>query len=184
MDEMEGCREEKELWEMEKFRARFTIKAAYDVLPSPKNLSQWYGENSTRSLCPTPATLKHILVGCKTSLTRGRYTWRHNQVLLCLAALLESRRTSISSLPPPSSRCLTTAFVREGEGQARVVGSRPDTRQQGGAQDWKMVADLDWRPCFPTEIASANLRQDLVLWSASLHLIKLTVPGEKEVEEA
>lgn len=29
----------KELWEMEAFRASFTIRAAYDVLPSPANLS-------------------------------------------------------------------------------------------------------------------------------------------------
>ena len=64
-----------ELWETEAFRTSFTIKAAYDVLPTPKNLSQWYQEDPTCSLCPTPATLKHILVGCKTSLTQGRYTW-------------------------------------------------------------------------------------------------------------
>lgn len=57
-----------ELWEMEAFKASFTIRAAYDVLPSPKNLSQWYGEDPTCSLCLTPATLKHILVGCKTGL--------------------------------------------------------------------------------------------------------------------
>ncbi|KAM4567620.1 uncharacterized protein V3H82_011871 [Fundulus diaphanus] len=65
----------KDLWEMEAFRASFTIRATYDVLPSPANLSQWYGDDPTCSLCPSPATLKHILVGCKTSLTQGRYTW-------------------------------------------------------------------------------------------------------------
>ncbi|KAJ8349703.1 hypothetical protein SKAU_G00248330 [Synaphobranchus kaupii] len=103
----------KELWEMETFKASFTIKAAYDVLPSPKNLSQWYREDATCSLCPTPATLKHILVGCKTSLTEGQYTWRHNQVLQCLAALLEGWQMSINALPPPSSHWPATAFVRE-----------------------------------------------------------------------
>lgn len=92
----------KELWEMEAFRASFTIRAAYDVLPSPANLSQWYAEDPMCPLCPSLATLKHILVGCKTSLTQGRYTWRHNQVLKCLAAVLESRRISVNALPPPS----------------------------------------------------------------------------------
>lgn len=29
-----------DLWEMETFRASLTIKAAYDVLSSPKNLNQ------------------------------------------------------------------------------------------------------------------------------------------------
>ena len=66
MDDMGGSGEE--LWEMETFRTSFTIKAAYDVLPSPKNLNQWYGVDPTCLLCQTPATLKHILVGCKTSL--------------------------------------------------------------------------------------------------------------------
>ncbi|KAK2857716.1 hypothetical protein Q7C36_005635 [Tachysurus vachellii] len=72
----------KELWEMEAFRASFTIRAAYNVLPSPANLSQWYAEDMVCPLCPSLATLKHILVGCKTSLTQGHYTWRHNQVLI------------------------------------------------------------------------------------------------------
>lgn len=56
-----------ELWETKAFRTSFTIKAAYNVLLSPKNLSQLYVEDPTCSLCPTPATLKQILVGCKTS---------------------------------------------------------------------------------------------------------------------
>ena len=177
----------KELWEMETFRASFTIRATYDVLPSPSNLSQWYGEDPTCPLCPSPATLKHILVGCKTSLTQGRYTWRHNQVLKCLAAVLESRRTSVNSLPPPSSRWKPTPFVREGKKQASRTTARPDFGQLGRARDWKMLTDLDTKLCFPAEIASTNLRPDLVLWSASLkhvYIIELTVPWEGAVEEA
>lgn len=65
----------KELWEMETNNISFIIRATYDVLPCPKNLQQWYGEDSTCALCPTAATLKHILCGCKTSLTKGCYTW-------------------------------------------------------------------------------------------------------------
>lgn len=66
------------------FKVSFTTRAAYDVLPSPANLSQWYGEDPICPLCPGPATLNHILVGCKTSLIQGRYTWQHNQVLSVL----------------------------------------------------------------------------------------------------
>ena len=177
----------KELWEMEAFKASFTIRAAYDVLPSPANLSQRYGENPTCPLCPSPATLKHILVGCKTGLTQGRYTWRHNQVLKCLAAVLESRRTSMNALPPPPSHWHSTPFVREGEGQASLTTIRPDTGQLGRAWDWKLLADLGKKLCFPAEIASTNLRPDQVLWSASLklvYIIELTVPWESAVEEA
>ncbi len=46
---------------------------------------------------------------------------------------------------------------------------------------------MDQKLCFPAEIASANLRPDLVLWSASLKLVyitELTVPWENSVEEA
>ncbi|KAF7702594.1 hypothetical protein HF521_001877, partial [Silurus meridionalis] len=177
----------KELWEMETFRASFTIWAAYDVLPSPANLSQWYAEDPTCPLCPSLATLKHILVGCKTSLTQGRYTWRHNQVLKCLAAVLENRRTNVNALPPPSSQWQPTPFVREGEGQANLTTIRSDYGQLGRARDWKLLADLNKKLCFPAEIAATNLRPDLVLWSASLklvYIIELTVPWEGAVEEA
>lgn len=93
----------KELWEMEASKISFIIRATYDVLPTPKNLQQSYGEDPTCALCPTPATLKHIMVGCKTSLTQGRYTWRHNQVLKSLASALENRRCATNSLPPRAS---------------------------------------------------------------------------------
>ncbi|KAK0148173.1 hypothetical protein N1851_012107 [Merluccius polli] len=70
-----------ELWNMESNMLSFTIRATYDVLPTPANLHLWLGEDPACLQCLAPATLKHILVGCKTSLTQGRYTWRHNQVL-------------------------------------------------------------------------------------------------------
>ncbi|KAJ8397352.1 hypothetical protein AAFF_G00439010 [Aldrovandia affinis] len=90
----------KELWEMEASNISFIIRATYDVLPSPKNLHQWYGEDPTCALCPTPETLRHIMTGCKTSLTQGCYTWRHNQVLKNLASTLENKRSAINALPP------------------------------------------------------------------------------------
>ncbi|KAJ8409931.1 hypothetical protein AAFF_G00209720 [Aldrovandia affinis] len=83
----------------------FIIRATYDVLPTPKNLHQWLGEDPSCALCQTPATLRHILTGCKTSLSQGRYTWRHNQVLRQLAITLEGRRTTNNALPP---QCLDT----------------------------------------------------------------------------
>ncbi|KAJ8385450.1 hypothetical protein AAFF_G00189020 [Aldrovandia affinis] len=52
-----------------------------------------------------PATLRHILTGCKTSLSQGRYTWRHNQVLRQLAITLEGRRTTNNA---PLPQCLDT----------------------------------------------------------------------------
>lgn len=45
-----------------------------------------------------------------------------------------------------------------------------------------MLADISQRLTFPPEIASTNLRPDMVLWSPSLkvvNIIELTVPWEK-----
>lgn len=55
---------------MEEDRATSLIQAVY-VLPSPTNLNQWYGEDPVCPLCPSLATLKHVLVGCQTSLFQG-----------------------------------------------------------------------------------------------------------------
>lgn len=49
-----------------------------------------------------------------------------------------------------------------------------------------MLADMDKKLCFPTEMSATNLRPDLVFWSASLklvYIIELTVPWEDAVEE-
>ncbi|MGH0121019.1 UNVERIFIED_CONTAM: hypothetical protein FKN15_068715 [Acipenser sinensis] len=50
-----------------------------------------------------------------------------------------------------------------------------------------MLADVGQRLIFPPEIATANLRPDIVLWSVSahlVHLVELTVPWEDAVDEA
>lgn len=52
-----------------------------------------------RPLSSSLASLKPIFVSSKTSLTQGHYTWLHKQLLMCLAAPLESRQMTISALP-------------------------------------------------------------------------------------
>lgn len=50
-----------------------------------------------------------------------------------------------------------------------------------------MVANLNQRPCFSAEVATPDLRPDLLLWSSSsrtVYIIELTVPWEAAVEEA
>ncbi|KAJ8010150.1 hypothetical protein DPEC_G00071990 [Dallia pectoralis] len=174
----------RELWEMEANNISFIIRATYDVLPSPKNLNQWYGEDPTCDLCPNPANL----VGCKTSLTQGRYTCRHNQVLKSLAAALESKRNTINSLPLRTTNSIPALnFIPEGEKRPNYRPIRPETGQLATARDWKMLADLGQQLNFPPEIAVTTLRPDLVLWSPSLksvYIIELTVPWESSTEEA
>lgn len=88
-----------ELWGMESNRLSFIVRATYDVLSFPTNLQLWLGKDPSCPLCPTPAALKHILVGCRTSLTQGRYTWRHNQVLRCLADKLQPKNQDVRRHP-------------------------------------------------------------------------------------
>jgi len=63
----------------------------YDLLPSPANLSRWgLIDDPKCSLCDKTGTLEHVLSSCSTSLTDGRYRWRHDTVLRELADWLET----------------------------------------------------------------------------------------------
>ncbi len=132
--------------------------------------------------------VKHILVGCKTSLTQGRNTWRHNQVLKCLAITLESKRVTVNAMPLEAQTTFRqpTSFVREGEKRS-TNRSSPDLCPVNPARDWEMRVDLNQRLTFPPEIAATNLRPDLVLWSKSrrhVFIVELTVPWEEAIDEA
>ena len=177
-----------EMWSMESNRLSFIIRATYDVLPSPTNLHLWYGEDPACLQCAAPANLKHILVGCKTSLTQGRYTWRHNQVLKCLAAELEDKRVTTNAMPLNAQTTVPrkTTFIREGE-KRRKKPSAPNSGPLNAARDWEMRVDLSQRLTFPPEIAATNLRPDLVLWSKTcrrVFIVELTVPWEDAIDEA
>lgn len=96
-------------------------------------------------------------------------------MLRSLIGLLETRRTFINALPPPSSQASPAKeFIREGEWK---------TKDETGS--W-CPSDLNQRLSFPADITTANLRPDPVLWSSSLHMthiVKLTVASEDTVEE-
>ncbi|KAK0138754.1 hypothetical protein N1851_024697 [Merluccius polli] len=156
----EGLERRKLTWtqlcEMEASNISFIIRATYDVLPSPKNLRVvWYGEDPTCALCPTPATLKHILAACNTSLTQGRYSWRRNQVLKSLAAAIESKRNTNNSLPLRATNSITTPiFIREGQRKPNHPSTKSETGQLAIARDWKMLVDIGQQLIFPPEIAA------------------------------
>lgn len=129
-----------------------------DVLP-------WMGEGPACPLCTLLATLKHILVGCKTSLTQGRYTWWHNQVLRFLAAELECMRVTTNTMPLKIQKKFPhlPSFICEGEklgAGSHILYSSP----LNAARHWKMCTDLDQRLTFPSEIATTNLWLGLILW--------------------
>ncbi len=177
----------RDIWQMEGARLSFIIGATYDLLPSPENLKLWYGEDPACSLCHAPASLKHILSGCTTSLTQGRYTWRHNQVLRELTSILEQRRITTNNLPQTSARRVHfLRFVPAGQPQEHQTTSK-DTSILQCARDWKLEVDVDKKLVFPPKIVATTLRPDMVLWSPTAKLayvVELTVPWEDGVEEA
>ncbi|KAI7789396.1 putative tyrosine-protein kinase transmembrane receptor ROR2 [Triplophysa rosa] len=139
-------------------------------------------------LCAAPANLKHTIVGCKKSLTQGRYTWRHNQVLKSLAAAVETKRMAANAIPQniKANSLKRQPFSREGQ-KPWAKPLTPDSGLLSIARDWEMQVVFNQGFTFPLEIAATNLRSDMVLWSSSSRtvlIVELTVPWEEAINEA
>ncbi|KAH3772969.1 hypothetical protein DPMN_174317 [Dreissena polymorpha] len=64
-------------------------------------------------LCDKLGTMQHTLSSCQTTLTQGRYRWRHGTVHKELADILERERRKTR---PTNKKALpTTKFVKEGQ---------------------------------------------------------------------
>ena len=171
-----------ELWKMDGHKISFLLRSVYDVLPSPTNLRLWgLTEDPNCKLCNKPANLEHVLSSCRTALTDGRYTWRHNHVLKEVAATLDiARRKKTTIQKGPTF----IDFVRGGKGAS---SKKHELGILATANDWEMQADLVQKSTFPREIIITNLRPDIVLWSRSTRqviLVELTIPWETRLEEA
>ena len=89
----------------------FSMKYLYNTLPTRKNLCKWsIFHSSTCSFCLQSETLQHVVFSCISYLDEGRYTWRHNSVLLYLANKFSSLKqcTVYADLPSFLSPCLIT----------------------------------------------------------------------------
>ncbi|XP_076879265.1 uncharacterized protein LOC143527830 [Brachyhypopomus gauderio] len=176
----------RELWALDASRIKFLVGATYDVLPTPQNLGQWLGEDPTCKLCAGSGTLKHILSACKVSLSQGRYTWRHNQVLKSLAGALDKKRLEVSGMPVASSNRVIR-FVCEGQHSKEPAQVSKVGDKWADARDWKLLVDVGCKLQVPECIVVTNLRPDVVLYSESkriVYFIELTVPFEDEVDAA
>ncbi|XP_033096540.1 uncharacterized protein LOC117100821 [Anneissia japonica] len=82
-----------EVWRMEPYRISCLLRSVFDTLPTPTSLCL-YGlkEDLLCKLCGARGTLSHILSGCKTALTQGRYRWRHDKVLQAFAQTVDQER--------------------------------------------------------------------------------------------
>ena len=72
----------RDICKYEPLRLSFIIRSVYDLLTSPANLCRWGLTDDTNCiLCDRSGTLEHVLSSCSTSVTQGRYRWRHDTVL-------------------------------------------------------------------------------------------------------
>ena len=87
-----------EMWNMSPLRLAFVVRSIYDVLPSRVNLQRWgITQDAKCTLCGESQTLRHVLSGCSYALAHGRFTWRHNQVLLVAIEAIKAACSRICS---------------------------------------------------------------------------------------
>ena len=76
---------------MPKNISNFTIKYPNNTLATRRNLEKWaISQSSVCSFCLQAETFQHVVSSCTVYLEEGRYIWRHNSVILCLAKTLSS----------------------------------------------------------------------------------------------
>lgn len=135
----------KELWGMEAYGTNFLIRLGYDVHLTAANLN--HIEKSPHAYCVHHQPAWSHIYRLVASLAQGRYTWLHKQLLRCLAAIQETKKTATNALPPsPPKPKPAIAFIKAGTASHRARGSKPYRGQLRGAQDWKLLVQC---LCFP-----------------------------------
>ena len=171
-----------DLWHMAPLRISFILRSVYDILPSNTNLVKWgKSSDSACPLCQGKQAVEHVLSSCKTALSSGRCTWRHNQVLKEVAQVVSDVHGN--KTPESINQCFYSA-KRSITWPENVVSQKVMRRGLlDGADDWDWECSVDlpgWRR-HPGVIAKTGMRSDKVLCSPStkqLILIELTVPYE------
>lgn len=163
----------------------FCLKATYGVLPSPSNLRRWkISSQPSCTLCGTNlCSAAHILAGCKVALKQGRFTYRHDEVLVHLVTVLKSFKSNLTPVP---SLPVTNSIDFVPEGKPKRNRTSVNCGVFFSASDWIIKADLSQSFTFPLFIAATSLRPDIVCYSKSLKrvvLIELTCPCEENFED-
>ena len=72
------------------------LRAATDTIPTPLNLARWRIQLDPKCpLCGNPRpTIVHVLNGCQWDLEQGRFSWRHDCILPCIAETREALHSS------------------------------------------------------------------------------------------
>ena len=75
------------MWDISQGLLKCAINAGINTLPTMDNLKRWGKRTNDRCpFCGNIQTLLHVLSGCSVALDQGRYTWRHDSVLLSIAS--------------------------------------------------------------------------------------------------
>ena len=68
----------------------FTVRYLNSTRATRKNLKLWnLSQTSDCSFCLQPESLLHVVAGCRSYLSEGRFTWRHDSALNFLASTFQ-----------------------------------------------------------------------------------------------
>jgi hypothetical protein len=178
------------IWGTGRHIIKFVLNATVNWVKTPDLMRTWgYTRTAFCPLCKHPhCTLHHIISHCSHALIGGRYTWRHDSVLLYLKPVLQelidqaNTKPSDTSFPP-----ITSNFVRAGV-KGPTKPKRHKTTLLDGATDWKLLIEIgNDKIVYPPEIVSTPQRPDIVIWSSQLKRVingELTCPAEEGIEAA
>ena len=178
------------IWGPGRALVSFLLNASINSLPTP-DMRKMMGYTPT-ARCPLcryrQCTLFHILVGCKVALCSGRYTWRHDSVLLTLMEMLQEHldRQNSTKIAPSLPPDISKSFVKKTKKKKKKpAGQPPNTHLLSRANDWEMMVDFNHdRLVFPKFICSSDERPDVVIFSKQYRrviLIELTCPAEESI---
>jgi len=129
---------------------KFVLNSQTNTLPTPDNLRRWkLKRNELCGLCgQQEVTLSHILAGCPwvpnvENKLKGedRYKWRHNNVLLLIAASIKEQVIVAGKAPERKAKDPLIKFVRAGEAMKRSIPSKLKGLLSQ-ARDWIVDFDL------------------------------------------
>ena len=76
----------------------FMLNSFTNTLPTQDNLKHW-GKNISEKyhLCKNRDSTLHCLNGCKLALDQGRYTWRHNNIIIYIVKNVDTSKCKVHS---------------------------------------------------------------------------------------
>ena len=185
---------------------RFQISANEDQLPSQSMLKRWkYVEDATCRVCSDKVgSLSHILSCCTSSLSQGRYTWRHDSILL---SIYESVREVVNRAAACTKKGITRPKTHVSFTSVTGVEwkTKPMLSSAFGfcsvleeTDDWVLQVDLTLpkdgqkkNEPFPAHIGQGVFvtpsRPDILIYSDKLQTliyIELTSPWEARMDQA